>query len=59
MWGFPPSMRIWLERIEAILRRSGVTPKGVRAMICPQEPEREAESNESQGLHRLTNAYVS
>ncbi len=28
MWGFPPSMKVWLELIEPILRRSGVTPKG-------------------------------
>ena len=28
MWGFPPSMKNWLELIEPTLRRSGVTLKG-------------------------------
>ena len=28
MWGFPPSMKVWLELIEPILRRSGVTLNG-------------------------------
>ena len=40
MWGFHPSMRVWLELIEPILRRSGVTPKGCKACdMLPMNPE--------------------
>ena len=40
MWGFPPSMRVWLELIEPILRRSGVTLKGGETDdLLPMNPE--------------------
>jgi len=40
MWGFPPSMKVWLELIEPILRRSGVTPKGDETDdLLPMNPE--------------------
>ena len=52
MWGFPPSMRVWLELIEPILRRSGVTLKGGETNdILPMNPEG-VEVNVPQGLHR-------
>jgi len=42
MWGFPPSMRVWLELIEPILRRSGATLNGEKTNdILPMNPERE------------------
>jgi len=40
MWGFPPSMKVWLELIEPILRRSGVTLKGDETDdLLPMNPE--------------------
>ncbi len=36
----------------------GLPQIGIRAMINPDEPEKVAEPNEPQGLHRTTNAYV-
>ncbi len=40
MWGFPPSMKVWLELIEPILRGSGVTLKGDKTDdILPMNPE--------------------
>jgi len=51
MWGFPPSMKVWLELIEPILRRSGVTPKGDETDdLLPMNPEG-VEVDVSQGGH--------
>ena len=56
MWGFPPSMKVWLELIEPILRRSGVTPKGGETDdLLPMNPEG-AEVDVSQGGCSLINA---
>jgi len=40
IWSFPPSMKVWLELIEPILRRSRVTLKGDKTDdLLPMNPE--------------------
>ena len=58
MWGFPPSMKVWLELIEPILRRSGVTPKGDETDdLLPMNPEG-VEVDVSQGGRMSIKDYV-
>jgi len=58
MWGFPPSMKVWLELIEPILRRSGVTLKGGETDdLLPMNPEG-VEVDVSQGGHMSIKDYV-
>ena len=58
MWGFPPSMKVWLELIEPILRRGGVTPKGDETDdLLPMNPEG-VEVDVSQGGHMSIKDYV-
>jgi len=58
MWGFPPSMKVWLELIEPILRRSGVTPKGDETDdLLPMNPEG-VEVDVSQGGHMAIKDHV-
>ena len=58
MWGFPPSMKVWLELIEPILRRRGVTPKGGETDdLLPMNPEG-VEVDASQGGCLLINADI-
>ena len=58
MKGFPPSMRVWLELIEPILRRSGVTPIGDETNdLLPMNPEG-VEVDVPQGGHMSIKDYV-
>ncbi len=58
MWGFPPSMKVWLELIEPILRGSGVTLKGDKTDdLLPMNLEG-VEVDVSQGGHPAINVDV-
>jgi len=58
MWGFPPSMKVWLELIEPILRRSGVTLNGGETNdMLPMNPEG-VEVDVPQGGCSLINADI-
>jgi len=58
MRGFPPSMKIWLELIEPILRRSRVTLKGDETDdLLPMNPKG-VEVDVSQGGHMPIKNYV-
>ena len=58
MWGFPPSMKVWLQLIEPIMRRSGVTLKGDETYdLLPMNPEG-VEVDVSQGGRMSIKDYV-
>ena len=58
MWVFPPSMKVWLELIEPIMRRGGVTLKGDETDdLLPMNPEG-VEVDVSQGGHMSIKDYV-
>lgn len=58
MWGFPPSMKVWLEIIEPILRRSGVTLNGCETDdMLPMNPKG-AEVDVHQGGRMSIKDYV-
>ena len=58
MWGFPPSMKVWLKLIEPIMRRNGVTLKGDETYdLLPMNPEG-VEVDVSQGGRMSIKDYV-